>query len=139
MPAVRWERRFPARWLGQGLSRVWKNRLHCTWLGAHEVEQFDQQPGESFRYPESQGLFAGVRWARLDTQGGALLVESGQADGYLRIGTPRISHVNTTIELPQGDCRGCMRSPRSARNSCRPMRWGRRRHGPPPAVNTAAA
>jgi len=91
------------RWLGQGPYRVWKNRLHGTWLGVHEVEQFDQQPGESFRYPESQGFFAGVRWARLETQGGALLVQPGQADGYLRVGTPRISHVNTTVEFPQGD------------------------------------
>lgn len=95
------------RWLGEGPYRVWKNRLHGTWLGVHEVKQFDQQPGETFRYPESQGFFAGVRWARLDTQGGSLLVEGNQArgmpEGYLRVGTPRISHENTTVEFPAGD------------------------------------
>lgn len=91
------------RWLGQGPYRVWKNRLHGTWLGVHEVAHSDQQPGESFRYPESQGFFAGVRWARLDTDAGALLVEPGRPDGYLRVGTPRISHVNTTVEFPEGD------------------------------------
>ncbi len=91
------------RWLGEGPYRVWKNRLHGTWLGVHEVTQFDQQPGETFRYPESQGFFAGVRWARLDTQAGALLVQPGQPQGYLRVGTPRISHENTTVEFPAGD------------------------------------
>ena len=91
------------RWLGQGPYRVWKNRLHGTWLGVHEVVRFDQQPGETFRYPESQGFFAGVRWARLDSASGALLVSTGQPDGYLRVGTPRISHANTTVEFPAGD------------------------------------
>lgn len=91
------------RWLGQGPNRVWKNRLHGNRLGVHQVEHFDQQPGESFRYPESQGFFAGVRWARLETEVGSLLVEPGRADGYLRMGTPRISHANTTVEFPEGD------------------------------------
>ncbi|WP_371767545.1 glycoside hydrolase family 2 TIM barrel-domain containing protein [Massilia sp.] len=91
------------RWLGEGPYRVWKNRLQGTWLGVHEVAQFDQQPGETFRYPESQGFFAGVRWARLDTRAGPLLVQSGQSQGYLRVGTPRISHENTTVEFPAGD------------------------------------
>lgn len=91
------------RWLGEGPYRVWKNRLQGTWLGVHEVAQFDQQPGESFRYPESQGYFAGVRWARFATTTGALQVRAAQPDGYLRVGTPRISHVNTTVEFPAGD------------------------------------
>lgn len=91
------------RWLGQGPYRVWKNRLHGTWLGVHELTRFDQQPGETFRYPESQGFFAGVRWARLATQPGELLVSAGPQGGYLRVGTPRISHGNTTVEFPAGD------------------------------------
>jgi len=95
------------RWLGEGPYRVWKNRLQGTWLGVHEVAQFDQQPGESFRYPESQGFFADVRWARLDTTTGTLRVSSNShnnaAASYLRVGTPRISHVNTTVEFPAGD------------------------------------
>jgi hypothetical protein len=91
------------RWLGEGPYRVWKNRLQGTWLGVHALAQFDQQPGESFRYPESQGYFAGVRWARFDTATGILQVTPGQSDGYLRVGTPRISHANTTVEFPAGD------------------------------------
>ncbi|MUI16558.1 beta-galactosidase [Massilia dura] len=91
------------RWLGEGPYRVWKNRLHGTWLGVHDVAHFDQQPGETYRYPESQGFYAGVRWARLDTGAGALTVTPGGPDGYLRVGTPRISHANTTVEFPAGD------------------------------------
>ncbi|TWI69492.1 beta galactosidase small subunit [Pseudoduganella lurida] len=91
------------RWLGEGPYRVWKNRLQGTWLGVHEVAQFDLQPGEAFRYPESQGFFAGVRWARLKTATGTLLVNAAAPDGYLRVGTPRISHGNTTVEFPAGD------------------------------------
>lgn len=91
------------RWLGQGPYRVWQNRLHGTWLGVHESAHHDLQPGDSWRYPESQGMFAGVRWARLATGAGALLVQPRQADGYLRVGTPRISHGNTTVEFPAGD------------------------------------
>jgi Glycosyl hydrolases family 2, TIM barrel domain/Glycosyl hydrolases family 2, sugar binding domain/Glycosyl hydrolases family 2/Beta galactosidase small chain len=91
------------RWLGEGPYRVWKNRLHGTRLGVHETTPFDQQPGETFRYPESQGFFAGVRWARLETEGGTLFVSPGNPDGYLRVGTPRISHANTTVEFPAGD------------------------------------
>lgn len=91
------------RWLGHGPHRVWKNRLQGTWLGVHELAQFDQQPGTSFRYPESQGYFAGVRWARFDTTTGALQVNAASPEGYLRVGTPRISHGNTTVEFPAGD------------------------------------
>ena len=95
------------RWLGEGPYRVWKNRLQGTWLGVHEVAQFDQQPGESFRYPESQGFFANVRWARFDTTTGTLRVSSNSHNNatasYLRVGTPRISHANTTVEFPAGD------------------------------------
>jgi hypothetical protein len=91
------------RWLGEGPYRVWKNRLHGTWLGVHEVASFDQQPGETFRYPESQGFFAGVRWARLEAEAGTLTVQAARPDGYLRVGTPRISHANTTVEFPAGD------------------------------------
>lgn len=91
------------RWLGEGPYRVWKNRLHGTRLGVHQVAHAALQPGESFGYPESQGFFAGVRWARFDTSTGALLVQPGDPGGYLRVGTPRISHGNTTVEFPAGD------------------------------------
>ncbi len=91
------------RWLGEGPFRVWQNRLHGTWLGVHETRYDAQQPGLEWRYPEFQGFYAGVRWARLETRSGGLTVSANGQDGYLRVGTPRVSHVHTTVEFPAGD------------------------------------
>jgi hypothetical protein len=91
------------RWLGQGPYRVWQNRLRGTWLGVHEIRSHDLQPGESWDYPEFEGCFAGVRWVRVDTASGPVTVTSADPGAYFRIGTPRISHINTTVAFPAGD------------------------------------
>lgn len=91
------------RWLGEGPYRVWQNRLRGTSLGVHEIARNEVQPGESWEYPESQGYFGGLRWARLDGAGGPLLVASAQPDVYLRLGTPRVTLMNTTPDFPAGD------------------------------------
>ena len=80
-----------------------EGRLRGTWLGVHEIARNEIQPGESWDYPESQGYFAGLRWARLDGAGGPLWVGSAQPDLYLRIGTPRVSLMNTSPDFPAGD------------------------------------
>ncbi len=90
-------------WLGEGPYRVWQNRLRGTTLGIHSIARNDQQPGESFNYPEFQGYFAGLRWARLDTVAGPLTVTSTSPSVYLRVGTPRITHPTTSPEFPAGD------------------------------------
>ncbi len=91
------------RWLGEGPYRVWQNRLQGTWLGVHEIARNEIQPGDSWGYPELQGFFAGLRWARLETNPGALTVTALSSDAILRVGTPRISHQNTSVEFPAGD------------------------------------
>jgi hypothetical protein len=91
------------RWLGEGPYRVWQNRLRGGWLGVHEIARNEIQPGETWNYPESQGYFAGLRWARLEGAGGPLWVASAQPDIYLRIGTPRFSLMNTSPDFPAGD------------------------------------
>ncbi len=91
------------RWLGEGPYRVWQNRLRGTSLGVHEIARNDIQPGTAWNYPEFQGMFAGLRWARLDTEAGPLTLTSGVDDVYLRIGTPRINHPKTTADFPSGD------------------------------------
>jgi hypothetical protein len=91
------------RWLGNGPYRVWKNRLRGTSLNVHEIARHEIQPGESWGYPESQGYFSGLRWARLEMSGGTLSVTSAQPDLYLRIGTPRFSLLNTSPAFPAGD------------------------------------
>ena len=90
-------------WLGEGPYRVWQNRLRGTTLGIHATARNDLQPGESWGYPEFQGYFAGLRWARLDTPAGALTVTSASPEIFLRVGTPRITHPTTTLDFPAGD------------------------------------
>ena len=91
------------RWLGEGPYRVWQNRLRGTTLGVYQSAWNNPQPGEDFTYPESTGFFAGVRWAQLDTAAGALVLRNGSPGSFLRVGTPRISHGNTTVAFPAGD------------------------------------
>lgn len=91
------------RWWGQGPTRVWQNRLRGTWLGLHETVRSEQRPGETWNYPEFRGCFAGVRDAELTTSGGILTITPSAAEIFLRLGTPRIDHPNTTVEFPAGD------------------------------------
>lgn len=91
------------RWLGDGPYRVWQNRRRGSWLGVHENNYHQNQPGESWNYPEFQGYFGGLRWARLQTKAGSFTVHSASPEVYLRVGTPRIDHVMTTVDFPAGD------------------------------------
>ena len=91
------------RWLGEGPYRVWQNRLRGTWLDVHEIVRTDFQPGEAWPFPEFQGCFAGVRWADLRTTNGVITLAPSSPDIYLRVGTPRINHPNTTPDFPAGD------------------------------------
>ncbi len=91
------------RWLGEGPYRVWQNRLRGTWLGIHETVRHAQQPGTTWHYPEFDGIFAGVRWATLDTDAGPVTMTALTPGSYLRVGTPRITHFQTTVDFPSGD------------------------------------
>jgi hypothetical protein len=91
------------QWLGEGPYRVWQNRLRGTWLGIHKNSRNEVQHGETWGYPEFQGYFAGLRWAKLETGSGPVTVFSASPELYLRLGTPRIDHQNTTVEFPAGD------------------------------------
>lgn len=97
------ERMKSLRWLGDGPCRVWQNRPQGTRLGIHETVRNETQTGESWDYPEFQGFFSGLRWANLETTAGRLSVSSAHSDIYLRVGTPRVSHRNTTVVFPGGD------------------------------------
>ncbi len=84
-------------------AQVWQSRLRGTWLGIHETAYNDIQPGESWGYPEFQGMFSGLRWADLETSAGRLTVASASPEVYLRVGSPQISHEGTTVAFPAGD------------------------------------
>jgi hypothetical protein len=90
-------------WLGEGPSRVWQNRLRGSWLGQHHVTPHVLQPGEAWAYPESEGFFAGVCTATFQTKTGAMRLVNAAPEVYVRLGTPRISHPNTTVDFPSGE------------------------------------
>lgn len=90
------------RWLGEGPFRVWQNRRRGTWLDVHETIRHNQQPGEQWSYPEFEGCFAGVRWARLATVAGALTIDGMAENTFLRVGTPRATHPQTMVDFPAG-------------------------------------
>jgi hypothetical protein len=87
------------RWLGEGPFRSWQNRLHGTTLGVYDSVRSDAP----WTYPEFQGYFAGLRWARLDTTAGALTMSTPSPGIYMRLGTPNNDHQHTSVEFPAGD------------------------------------
>ena len=90
------------RSLADGPYRVWQNRLRGTELGVRETAWHADGP-EALEYPEFQGYFAGLRWARFDTSDGPWQVASASPGIYLRIGTPPLGHGNTSPDFPAGD------------------------------------
>lgn len=88
------------RTLSQGPFRSWQNRLRGTSLAVHERVA---APREARSYPEFEGYFAGLRWARVQAGAGEWLVASADPQVNLRIGTPLIDHANTTAIFPPGD------------------------------------
>ncbi|MBP2161618.1 MULTISPECIES: glycoside hydrolase family 2 TIM barrel-domain containing protein [Asticcacaulis] len=90
------------RSLGKGPYRAWQNRLRGPELGVREAKSSIDRPGAAV-YPEFQGYFAGLRWARFDTDAGAWLASSASDQTYLRVGTPQLGHINTSPEFPAGD------------------------------------
>lgn len=90
------------RSLGKGPYRVWQNRLRGPELGAREATRGVDRPGVT-TYPEFQGYFAGLRWARFNTDTAPWLASTASDQTYLRIGTPQLGHINTSPEFPAGD------------------------------------
>jgi hypothetical protein len=90
-------------WTGEGPSRVWQNRLRGTSFGAYHTAWHQLQPGESWDYPEFQGYFSRLQSCRLGTLPCNISITPAAPGLYLRIGTPRISHPDTSAPFPPGD------------------------------------
>ena len=90
------------RSLSNGPCRVWQNRLHGVTLGVRETAGHIDKPG-AISCPEFQGYFAGLRWARFNTDAGPWMVSVDTPDVFLRVGTPPLSHINTSPDFPAGD------------------------------------
>ena len=87
------------RWLGMGPYRVWQNRLLGTRLDVWQNKYNDTTPGESWVYPEFQGYFRDVRWARFSTTGGPLTLVNASPNSYLGLFKPR-DGVNGLLNFP---------------------------------------
>ncbi|WP_298338675.1 glycoside hydrolase family 2 TIM barrel-domain containing protein [uncultured Algibacter sp.] len=51
------------RWLGEGPTRIWKNRVEGGIYNVHAVEKKINIPGEIYNQPEFEGCFAPWKWA----------------------------------------------------------------------------
>jgi len=83
------------RWLGDGPSRVWKNRLRGVTLGVWENDYNNTLTGfRDWVYPEFKGFFAGVRWLQLDTLEGKITVVNRSAVPFMQVLTPEFAPTN---------------------------------------------
>jgi hypothetical protein len=90
-------------WLGLGPYRVWRNRLAGGVLGLWRTGWNDSVTGVDWRYPELPGFYAGVRWANLATDEGALTL-APDPGLFLGVFSPRFPDGARTAvaEVPEG-------------------------------------
>ncbi len=79
-------RRF--RWLGDGPTRVWRNRLAGGTLGVWSKDAAAATPVTSAAEPKLEGFYAGVYWAELATPSGELQLAFESGGLYLGLGSP---------------------------------------------------
>ena len=88
------------RALAQGPSPVWKNRTRGTTLGVYDLAS--NVPGAALR-PEHAGYFAGLRWARFDTDRGPWTVKTITPETYLQLGNRIADTPTTSPAFPASD------------------------------------
>jgi hypothetical protein len=75
-----------AKWLGDGPSRVWKNRLqgvgYNVWSKVYNNTQTGAFP---FFYPEFKGYFSDLTWMELSTAQGKILMATEDKGLFLRL------------------------------------------------------
>lgn len=93
------------RWLGDGMYRVWKNRMKGTQFGLWKLAYNDTQPGVSWTYPEFKGYFSDVNWLELHTLEGTLATATDQEGLFVRLYAPREGPSPKSTETPsfEGD------------------------------------
>jgi hypothetical protein len=94
-----------AKWLGDGPSRVWKNRLqgviYNVWSKIYNNTQTGAYP---FFYPEFKGYFSDFTWMELSTAQGKIYMAAGDDGLFLRLyNFYGITGPKSYPELPVGD------------------------------------
>ena len=94
-----------AKWLGDGPSRVWKNRLQGVSYNVWEKVYNNTQTGAyPFYYPEFKGYFSNFTWMELSTAQGKIMMATEDRDLYLRLyDFYGITGPKSYPELPAGD------------------------------------
>ena len=100
------------KWLGHGPFRAWKNRLEGGTLNVYENSFNDTQTGYTrWEYPEFKGYYAGVRWMRLTTTAGPIVIALDDPSLFVQVlrptfpGDPKPHSPTTaaTRSIKQGD------------------------------------
>lgn len=94
-----------AKWLGDGPSRVWKNRLQgATYNVWSKIYNNTQTGAFPFFYPEFKGYFSDFTWMELSTAQGKIYMASGDDGLFLRLyNFYGITGPKSYPELPPGD------------------------------------
>lgn len=94
-----------AKWLGDGPSRVWKNRLQgVTWNVWGKIYNNTQTGAYPFFYPEFKGYFSDFTWMDLSTAQGKILMACEDRGIYLRLyDFYGITGPESYPKLPAGD------------------------------------
>ncbi|MCY1723068.1 hypothetical protein OU798_22155 [Prolixibacteraceae bacterium Z1-6] len=75
-----------AKWMGEGPSHVWKNRLQGGRLDVFERLYNNILPGDnSWEYPQFKGYFADVSWMEFNTVDGKFTVVANEEDLFVRL------------------------------------------------------
>ncbi len=75
-----------AKWLGNGPTRVWKNRLQGVSLNVYKNLYNNTQTGSSpWIYPEFKGYFSDVTWMEFDSSEGKFLMVANEPDLFVRL------------------------------------------------------
>lgn len=93
------------RWMGDGPTRVWKNRLRGETFGVWEDVYNNTITGyRDWDYPEFKGCFANVRWMQLDTTEGTISIVPEKIP-FVQVLTPEQPPdkliANTKVNLPE--------------------------------------
>jgi len=94
------------RWLGDGPSPVWRNRLRGVSFGLWSDAYNDTITGWSgWKYPEFKGFFSHVRWLQLETTEGQITAIPGSEVQFVQVLTPSSApqdlQAKTAVALPQ--------------------------------------
>jgi hypothetical protein len=94
-----------AKWLGDGPSRVWKNRLQgATYNVWSKIYNNTQTGAFPFFYPEFKGYFSDFTWMELSTAQGRIYMAAADDGLFLRLyNFYGITGPKSYPELPAGD------------------------------------